>query len=211
MRYIKTTQRKYTLDKDILKSVLASLKPEQKISINFVKEYAKYNSDTYKVIKVSRGKGKGGSLIMTVMNETNGELLESIPVLVKGETKTCMLGTPVSDQILNITANGIVHGVKNESELPKSYARSKEDGANLKKHLLPLLTKKTPTKIRIESNLAPEFNGTWFVENAKLNPGCGGQISLALVDLTDPTRKITLFSYRHGSVIEMLEVLDENT
>ena len=190
------------MDKEILKSVLGALKEEEVITMNFVNEFAAHNGE-YKVVKVSTGKGKHGSLVMDLINTATGARFNSLNATATG--KKHFLGTPVSEYILNITAAGKMYGVASESELPRAFPRSKEDGNALREVLKPLVGRTEQTTLVLKSEKAPEFNGTWLVKNAKLNAGRHGQVSLQLVDVNDPSRTRELWSYRHGSVIDEIE------
>lgn len=189
------------MDKEVLKSVLGALKAEDVVDMNFVGDFKNLNGQ-YKVIKVGTGKGKGGSVVMEVMNTSTGNTLST---LTMPNGKAHFLGTPVSEYVLNVTSNGKLHGVQNESELPRAFPRTKEAGNEMRDLLKPLVGRATPTKLLIASEKAPEFNGTWLVSNAKLNAGRHGQVSLTLVDVNDPKRTRDLWSYRHGAVIDSIE------
>lgn len=196
------------MEKELLKSVMASLKSEQEIKLNFTANFNSLNG-SYKVIKVSRGKGKGGSLCMELMNTATGTLLGSVMMPDKtGVNKEHRIGTPTSDIILNIEADGKLHGVMTESELPKAFPRNEEAGKEMRELLKPLVGRKTETRLVLKSEKAPEFNGTWIVKNAKLNPGRGGQVSVMLVNVDDPTNTRELWSYRHGAIIDEIEEIE---
>jgi len=189
------------MDKEILKSVLSSVKEEDVVDMNFVGDFRSFNGQ-YKIMKVSRGKGKGGSLILDVLNVATGARLST---LTMPNGKAHFLGTPVSEYIMNITAGGKLYGVQTESELPRAFPRTKEEGDALRDILKPLVGRATQTRLTIKSSKAPEFNGTWIVTSAKLNAGRHGQVSLQMVDANDPTRTRELWSYRHGAVIDEIE------
>lgn len=197
------------MDKEVLKSVMASLKQEQEIKLNFISQFSSLNG-TYKVLKIYKGKGKGGSLGMELMNTSNGSILKSIDITGKdGSVKAHGLGTPVSEYILNVSVDEVLHGARSEADMPRAFPRNEEAGKEMRNLLKPLVGRTTPTKLKIKSTVAPEFTGTWLVENAKLNPGRGGQVSLTLVSTTDPNKKMDLWSYRHGLIIEELEEITE--
>ena len=189
------------MDKEILKSVLSSVKEEDVVDMNFVGDFRSFNGQ-YKIMKVSRGKGKGGSLILDVLNVATGARLST---LTMPNGKAHFLGTPVSEYIMNITAGGKLYGVQTESELPRAFPRTKEEGDALRDILKPLVGRATQTRLTIKSSKAPEFNRTWIVTSAKLNAGRHGQVSLQMVDANDPTRTRELWSYRHGAVIDEIE------
>lgn len=196
------------MNKEVLKSVMTSLKQDQEIKINFVSQFSELNG-TYKVVKTYKGKGKGGSLGMELSNIETGNILKSIKITDKdGKTKDHILGTPTSDYILNITVDNVFYGANSEAEIPKVLPRNKEAGKEMRELLKPLVGRTTSTKLRIKSTAVPEFTGTWLVEKAKLNPGRGGQVSLNLVSVTDPTKKIELWSYRHALVIDEIEEIE---
>jgi hypothetical protein len=201
---LKTEKKQWSdrkkMEKEILKSVMSNLKTEDVLSLNFVGEFKTFNGE-YKVGKLSRGKGKGGSLLMELVNTSTSEKLESL--MISG--KKHFIGTPISEYILNVTYDGKMHGSMNESELPRAFERDKESAAKIRELLKPLVGKTTPTKLSIKSLKAPEFNGTWLVKNAKLNAGRHGQVSLQLEDVSDPTRTCELWSYRHSAVLDELE------
>lgn len=191
------------MDKEVLKSVLGALKVEDVVELNFVTNFRDLNGK-YKILKLGTGKGKNGSLIMELMNMDTGNKLNSL----NGVTgKTHSMGTPSSEYIINMTVGDKFYGSKNESESPKAFPKDKEAADALREILRPYLKRTTETKLTITSEKAPEFNGTWLVKNAKLNAGRHGQISLQLVDVSDPNRMIELWSYRHGAIIDSIEEL----
>jgi hypothetical protein len=191
------------MNKEILKSVFGGMKINDSFTINFISQFAMMNGD-YKISKMGTGRGKGGSIVVEAINTVSGNKLTSLEY----GGKPHLFGTSVSDNILNITVNGKMFGVKHESDLPKTFARDKEAGDQLRDALKPFLTKKTPTVLKIASSQAPEFNGTWNISNIKLNPGRHGQISLMLTNINDPSDTRELWSFRHSTIIDSLETVD---
>jgi hypothetical protein len=194
------------MDKQILKTVLTTLKADDNIIINF-NENLSSNNGNYKVLTVAKGRGKGGSYVMTAMNLGTGATLTSLPV----EGKNKLLGTPVSSYILNITFNGQKFGTDTQDVIIDNYPKDKEAGKQMKEILMPFVGKKEPTKVIIKSNTAPEFNGTWMITEARLHAGRGGQVSLLLTDTLDSSRTKELWSYRHSQIIDHFETVEETT
>lgn len=190
------------MDKEVLKSALGQLKVNDTFDISFVGDQ-KPHSGNYKVLKISRGKGKGGSVVFNLINTVSGVKLDHLMI----NDKKHLIGTAVSHYIQCVTINGTVYGARTESEILSAYPKDKEAGKEMRELLLPLVNKKTPTKLQIESQRAPEFTGTWLVKEAKSNAGRFGQVSLLLEDVTNQNRQIELWSYRHGKIIDSIDEL----
>ena len=194
------------MDKEILKSLILGLKPNDEVQMNFVTDLNQYNGN-YRVDSIAKGKGKGGSLILTLTNMENGTKLSQLTY----NGKTHNLGTPTSDVIMNIVFGEKMFGSDKESDMAKVFPKDKEAGDQMKELLKPLVKRTTPTKLTIRSAKAPEFDGTWLVKSAKLHAGRAGQVSLDLIDVTNPNRTAEFWSYRHAGVVDEIEEVEETT
>ena len=194
------------MDKKILRAVLGNLNQGDVITLNFfggaggAKPHSKSKtaprglgtSGEYRVVETYTGRGKGGSRLIACVNTLTGVAIE--------------VGTPVSEEVLNITVNGSLSGNLLEAEVPRTFLKNRDVAVALKLALTPLVGREDSPRIKITSG-EPEFNGEFTVRNARLNAGRFGQISMELV--RDDGTVLSFWSYRHSGVVDGIEILDD--
>lgn len=176
------------MDKKELKSVIVSLSPGSAVSLMFLGEYTD-RSGAYTLESVRKGRGKGGSLIMTLRG-TDGTVFET--------------GTTQSDYILNITGpDGVRHGHESATEVPRKFDTSKELAVGLKSAMTQVVGL-NGSRVRVTST-EPEFDGEFEVTDSQKLKGRYGQVRMTL--RRDSGETATLWSYRHSGIVTAFDVL----
>ena len=191
-----------TMEKETLKNLLNSLKENDAIELAFIKSFSNLNG-TYKVNSLATtGRGQHGSRIMSLTNIKTNEIFDKI----QNGNKQQKFGTPVADLLLYVEFEKQKYGFVLESQIQTALPKNLEASKILKNALEPLLNKKTPTKLKIRSTLS-EFNGVWNLTSIKKNSGKYGQISL---ELDNGKTSVSLWSHRHGGVIQNIEEVEDS-
>lgn len=194
------------MEKQALKTVLEQLKKGEEIKISFVGGRGAFSLDkmikvgmplqgfivngTYKIFSVKKGRGRHGSLILTLASPSNPE------------EPWCQLGTPTNDEILSIESQGVLYGAVSEKDIEKQYAKDIDAAMALKKKLSPLLHLKEGVKLKLQiTSPEPQFNGVFDLLSAKAMTGRWGQIKLELSNI-QTNEKVELWSYRHATIVE---------
>lgn len=186
------------MDKQILRSVLVGLSPEQEIQVTFIGA-RRDQTGTYRVVNTRRGRGKGGSRLADLQPLDVGDVNLSEQITI---------GTPdkYNDFILNVTVDGEKFGYDSESEVPANYETNAEAARSLKEQFRNLLdAAESRPMVEITASQAPEVNGNFTVINARQLRGRGGQIVLTLQADSGDTAE--LWSYRHSGVVEKFAVV----
>jgi hypothetical protein len=194
------------MDKQELKALLIGFEKGIDITVNFVggkggvapgskadSPRGKGESGEYRVLESKRGRGKDGSRLCTLMSLASDNIIE--------------IGTPNNNEIMNIiTADGVIHGAKSESELPRVFPKADETQTQtFKESLRPFLKLNgVETKVQVESTI-PEYNGVFTLLLAKLNVGRFGQITMNLK--AEDGSEWTLKSHDHASVITSVKAV----
>jgi hypothetical protein len=145
------------------------------------------------VRETKRGRGKGGSQLADLTSLTGGVDIQ--------------IGTPRSDDVLNVTVNGRFYGYQSEREVPANYETDAGNAVLLKEQFKGLLNAvETRPMVEIVAPTAPEVNGTFTVVNARQLRGRGGQIVLTLHN-PEVGDDIDLWSYRHSGVVQTFTVV----
>ena len=156
---------------------------------------------SYLVNSVKTGRGKGGSLIVTMKNLESSEELSTVTL----ENKTVNFGTAVSDYIVNVTVDGTLFGPSSAEEDEENLPKNHEFAVKLRESLSPLLGK-DGVKIQIDSKL-PRLNGSWTMSGGIKSPGVFAQLKFDL--LNDQGVHETLWTYRHSGVISDIKLIEE--
>lgn len=176
------------MDKKLLKTILGKLSREEQITLNLRGDLVD-KSGLYAVVNVAKGKGKGGSLILEALNtETN---------------QTLIIGTPRSDDVLNITVKGETYGYTSETDVPMVFVANKSFADQIKTSIKNM---GSSAKVKLSSEQLPELNGTFKVLDRKTSKGRGGQIILTLQNTAD-SETVEFWSYRHSGVIQTFEIV----
>lgn len=181
------------------------------MTVKFFPPFEAMNGD-YTFVATKVGRGRGGSLIVTLRN-SSGELLTEL--LVNGSKKS--FGTAVAEYIQSINVGGHVVGVLEPTKMhlpqkPKS-SKAKENSIQLREALLTLGYMRTSNvQVAITSD-DPELNGVWTVgKNAVKHPGRFGQVSLEFSRTTPAgvVEKIEVWSYKDVDRIQKIDVITVN-
>lgn len=176
------------MDKTMLRSVMRDVVPGQEISVHF---RGTPETQKYTVLSTRRGRGKHGSLL-AMIQRTGAPYIE--------------IGTPRNKDILSITVNGNLFGVRSEREDPPTYEPNQAQASRMKAGLNRLVGEAgRGQRVRLESTV-PEYQGNFAVTAGRLEKGKYGQVHLWLTrEGTQET--VELWSYRHSGIITAFEVL----
>lgn len=194
------------MEKQALKTVIEQLKKGEEIKIAFIGGRGGFSlqktikvgmplqgfivDGLYQVFSVKRGRGKHGSLILTLASPTNPE------------EPLCQVGTPTNEEVLSIECKGILHGASSEEDIEKRYPKDIDAAMTLKKKLSPLLHLKEGVKLKLQvSSTEPKYNGVFDLVSAKAMTGRWGQIKLDLSNI-ETNEVVELWSYRHATIIQ---------
>ncbi len=183
------------MDKNTVRSFINSLAPGSSIVVNFIGDSLTDSrgvhvaeSGTFTFNRQSRGRGKGGSLIMHLVNASGTEI---------------HVGTSHSDNILNMkVAGGELVGYANVADMPIEYPKNEQNAAMLKRAATPLVGT-TGLRVKVTSSL-PHLNGVFTVQHASQLRGRNGQIVLTL---SSDNQTHQLWTYRHSGVVTSIETL----
>lgn len=176
------------MDKKELKTAISKLTKNQNITINFRNELTN-KSGNYSVLNVKKGKGKGGSLILELVPENGGESI--------------VVGTPQSENILNLIVEGQLTGFESENDVPVVVATNAAQATLLKDFFKDL---SVGTEVTLSSAEMSEFNGTFKFQSFKPSKGRYGQIVVSLK--TNVGNTIELWTYRHSGAISSFSKVD---
>lgn len=177
------------MEKTTLKTVLLSLSAGALITLNFRSDKASLSGE-YSLVGTKKGRGKGGSLLAELKSTTTGDLLS--------------IGTPSSDDIVNVTVDGVQHGFESESQIPVVYQTNASLASQLKeqfKSFVALASSESPLRVQIVAPTAPDLNGTFNVVSVSQLRGRGGQMVLNTLEGTE------IWSYRHSGVLESVSII----
>jgi hypothetical protein len=178
------------MDKKVLKSVITNLKPGDTLDVNLLGERA-FLSGNYTVVNKKIGRGKGGSLVL--------ELSSEIP------DRSLVIGTPQSNEILNVVVAGECHGYRTEAEVPPMYETNSNRAVEFKKLFSSFLDlSKLPVTVEVDAPSAPEINGVRTIVAARQLRGRHGQVVLTLRDSEGQVQEA--WSFRHSGVINSLVI-----
>jgi hypothetical protein len=177
------------MEKATLKTVLQSLTAGDTLTLNFRSDKA-LQSGEYTLVGTKKGRGKGGSLIAELKSVTSGDLFA--------------VGTPNSDDLVNVIVNGTQHGFESESEIPFEYPTNVALAATNKEFFKTIkdATVESPIGINVVAPTVPELNGTFSVVSVVQLRGRGGQMVLKTAEGTE------IWSYRHSGVIESISLVE---
>jgi len=147
-------------------------------------------SGDFEVVGKRCGRGKGGSWLADLRHVASGTEVT--------------IGTPASDNVLNVTVGDTFYGLQNFEDLPPTYDTDVSRAVTYKEQFRSLLD--GGSTVRVGSVRAPEINGTFRVTGGRQLRGRGGQIVLALENVSNGERA-DLWSYRHSGVIDTFEVV----
>lgn len=177
------------MDKKELRNVISTFVVNQQVVFSFRGDLVRLNG-TYNVLNVKKGKGKGGSL-----------LAELSPV--GGNSESIVIGTPNSEDVLNVVINGVLHGYETEENVPLVIKPDAGRASEIKE-ILRSCTGGEST-LSLVSELLPEFNGTFKVVSVKPSKGRYGQVIASLKNSSNVS--VELWSYRHsGAINEIVKV-----
>lgn len=179
------------MDRDVFRTVIKNIKINDVIDVTFVDSLSGLNGQ-YKYLSSKVGKGKGGSLLVSLQNVADGTVLNNVTV----GTKVYQFGTPAAEHVLTIVANGATY----HTEVQK---RDKDVASTL---LTNLQSFPAGTRIELESENG-EFNGVWTVSEVRKRKGRIPQVSVTLTDVNDANRKKELWSYRDSGSITHFAVV----
>ena len=175
------------MDKKELRSVISSFVVGNEIIMTFRGDLAKLNG-SYKVLNVKKGKGKGGSLLSELSPVNGGDSI--------------VVGTPDSENVLNVTVNGTLHGYETEEDVPLVIKPDAGRASEIKEILRGCTA--GVSSLTMVSELLPEFNGEFTVVSVKPSKGRYGQV---IATLKNQNGSVELWSYRHsGAIKEIVKV-----
>lgn len=176
------------MDKKELRNVISTFVVNQVVTVGFRGELSRLNG-SYTVLNVKKGKGKGGSLLSELSPVAGGDSI--------------VMGTPDSDNVLNVVVNGTLHGYETEEDVPLVIKPDAVRAATIKEVLKG--NAEGGALLHIVSALLPEFNGTFTVVSVKPSKGRYGQVIATLKGLQG--ENVELWSYRHSGAIESIETV----
>lgn len=178
------------MNKQILRSLIKRISEGETISVRL---RSMATPARFSVVKKSVGRGKGGSLFLTIRDEFGGEVT---------------IGTPTSEQVLSMEVAGTFVGVDDErQDLPPATPKL-ELAAEIKAKMRPIVGEGgIGRKVRLTSSFAP-LNGVFVIHSSKIANGKFGQVHFLLADELDPDEMlIDFWSYRHSGLIDSFEVI----
>lgn len=174
------------MDKKELKNLISNFSNNDQVTIKFrISSPMSSKSGVYTVLNVKKGKGKGGSLLAELVPE-NGDSI--------------VVGTPNSDDILNVFYNGALHGYESEDDVPL-VIKSDASQASVIKEVLRSC--ESGSMISLSSTTMPEFNGVFKIVSIKSSKGRFGQLIANLKNSEE--QFVELWSYRHSGAINNIE------
>ena len=172
------------MDKTILRAVTQELKEGDTLKLNLLGNRSSLSGE-YKVTGKKVGRGKGGSLILLLQSLVGDTILQ--------------VGTPQSDEILNIVVDGKLFGYESKDQVPVTYETNAARAIELKKEFQALMKLPVLPQIQIDAPQAPEIHGLCTVTGIRKMRGRHGQIVLTVTNPQGQTQNIS--SYRHSGVI----------
>lgn len=188
---VSSKEKNKHMDKSVLKSAIAGLTAGQNINLTFVGAKSHFTGD-WSVVKIKTGKGKGGSKLMELVNDTQ---------------ETITTGTPESQYILNMTVDGNMIGYASEADVPAVFEKNTEKATELKSVFAALKGAEGNKRVTITATV-PELTGTFIVNKQSQLRGRGGQIRLDLARV-DSDETVEAWSLRHSGIIQTF-VIDED-
>lgn len=176
------------MDKKELRNVISTFVVNQQVTVMFRGDFTRLNGD-YSVLNVKKGKGKGGSLLAELSPISGGE--------------SVVVGTPDSDNVLNVVVNGTLHGHETEEDVPLVIKPDANKASTIKEILRGCSN--GGSTLLLSSDLLAEFNGTFSVVSVKASKGRYGQVIATLKTAQGST--VELWSYRHSGAINTIEVV----
>lgn len=180
------------MDKTILRNVIKGLLPKQEINVRL---RSSANAESFTVIETKTGRGKHGSLLVT---------------MAKADGTVVTMGTPKNQDVLNMLVNGEFFGVNSEREDPPAYRTDDANATTLKAAFLELVGEPGKGRsVRLDSTV-PEFQGTFTVVNGRLEKGKYGQVHLWLCPVgqtQSAENTVEFWSYRHSGVVNGFAIL----
>lgn len=199
------------MDKQVLRSALVRLTPEDRLTVTFRGDKASASGD-YTVVRTMKGRGKGGSQLVE-LRSASGEAL--------------VTGTPESDLILHvITADGTMYGHETEADVPPTFETDSARAVGLKEQFKALIDLCDPlpkandddtrsrfkprgdVTLTVESSHEP-LTGEFTLTMVELKRGRYGKIVLTTTGESGET--VLLDSFQHSGVITSLEVTTDVT
>jgi hypothetical protein len=180
------------MEKTTLKTVLLALTAGATLTLNFRSDKASLSGD-YTLVGTKKGRGKGGSLLADLKSVSSGDLLT--------------IGTPSSDDLVNLIVDGTQHGFESESAIPVVYPTNAALAATYKEFFKTIVNASAdaPVSINVVAPNAPELNGAFSVTSVTQLRGRGGQMVLKTAEGPE------IWSYRHSGVIESVSLADAVT
>lgn len=199
------------MEKQVLRSALVRLSPEDRLTVTFRGAKASLSGD-YTVVRTMKGRGKGGSQLVE-LRSADGEAL--------------VTGTPESDLILHvITADGTMHGHETEADVPPTFETDSARAVGLKDQFKALIDYCDPlpkendddtrsrfkprseVTLRVESTHEP-LVGSYSLSMVELKRGRYGKIVLSATNEEGDT--VFLDSFQHSGIITSFEVSADET
>jgi hypothetical protein len=193
------------MDKRTLRTALNGLNSNDVIKISFLGA-KETQSGEYSVVRIKKGRGKGGSLLAELKSVSTGEML--------------VTGSPDSDVILHvITPNGTLHGHETVEDVPPVFETDVSTALNLKGMFKSFIEKcdqlpksgprdtrsrfapKVRTTLTVVSSHEP-LNGTFTMTGMELKRGRFGQIVVTATTSTGAS--VSIDTYQHSGIISSL-------
>lgn len=196
------------MQRDEIKALFGGMPTGTNITIKFYPPFGSLNGE-YSFIEAKTGRGRGGSLVVSVKNTTNNKVLTDLEV--DGAKKA--FGTAVAEFIQSITAGekvvGVVEATKADLPQKPKSPKAKENSLRLKDVLVTLgYIRGDNVQVEIASD-DKDIAGVWTAgKNAIKHPGRFGQVSLGFTRVVDGvTQKMELWSYKDVDRVNAIDLL----
>lgn len=203
------------MQKSVLRNCLQSLAIGQEILLNFKASSGRVSDSGFYVVQSRRrGRGKGGSVIVSLDRARRGQdSPEHIEVSTGDSDKVLNVQLNHGAEILGESADRLVLGEAVDRLEPVRYSadRNAQVAAGLKEQFRSLLDTGHHGRFHVINVVAsvPELNGEFVVRAAKQYRGRVGQIVLELARQNSDER-VMLCSYSHSGVVSAVNLLSNS-
>lgn len=184
------------MEKKELKNVLQQVNEGDCVKVAFIPQNSSHENGEYRVVSTKRGRGKGGSMMATLM-DTEGDTIE--------------VGTIQNEEVLHVvTPDGTLHGYEDLDQVPQEFEKDPQKASELRTQLAYLTERPSNegTRLRIDSSTYM-FDGEWNLKDATKLRGRAPQLKLTLED-PDSGETQDMWTYRHSGLINDVEVVENS-